>query len=67
MGEGKGIDLDREVVVNKIEGWYGKESEGVEYGCMDEEVKNGGLSEIEYLKGEKGVYGKEVNVVRGLN
>jgi len=67
VAQAKGIHLDREVLLNKIEAAYPKETQGLHYPSMHQDLKNGRLTEIDYLNGQIAAYGKELNVPTPLN
>ncbi|KAA9271241.1 2-dehydropantoate 2-reductase, partial [Staphylococcus epidermidis] len=54
-------------LLNKIEAAYPKETQRLHYPSMHQDLKNGRLTEIDYLNGQIAAYGKELNVPTPLN
>lgn len=67
VGIAKGIDLDAQALMDKVESTYPKEAQGLHYPSMHQDYTNGRLTEIDYLNGQIAAYGKELNIPTPLN
>lgn len=67
VARSKGVYLDSEMLLSKIESAYSKIKQGLHYPSMHQDLYNGRLTEIDYLNGQIAAYGKENNIPTPLN
>ncbi|KFE42112.1 ketopantoate reductase family protein [Staphylococcus agnetis] len=62
VAKAKGIVLNKETLVQKIEGAYPKETQGLHYPSMHQDLYHGRLTEVDYLNGQISKYGHELDI-----
>ncbi|NJH68807.1 ketopantoate reductase family protein [Staphylococcus agnetis] len=62
VAKAKGIVLNKETLVQKIEGAYPKETQGLHYPSMHQDLYHGRLTEVDYLNGQISKYGHELGI-----
>lgn len=62
VAKARGLELDFEALVNKIEAAYPIEAQGLHYPSMHQDLYKGRLTEIDYLNGQIVKYGKKVGI-----
>ncbi|PTI79630.1 2-dehydropantoate 2-reductase [Staphylococcus succinus] len=62
VAKARGLELDFEALVNKIEAAYPIEAQGLHYPSMHQDLYKGRLTEIDYLNGQIVKYGKAVSI-----
>ncbi|OEL04543.1 2-dehydropantoate 2-reductase [Staphylococcus succinus] len=62
VAKARGLELDFEALVNKIEAAYPIEAQGLHYPSMHQDLYKGRLTEIDYLNGQIVKYGKAVGI-----
>ena len=62
VGRAEGIDVKQEVIEKNIEGLFSLETGGAHYPSLYQDMKNGRLTEIDYLNGEVSRLGKIHNI-----
>lgn len=62
VAKARGLELDFETLVNKIEAAYPIEAQGLHYPSMHQDLYKGRLTEIDYLNGQIVKYGKKVGI-----
>ena len=67
VAEAKGIELNFDDLVKKVEGSYPDELQGLHYPSMHQDLHSGRYTEIDYLNGKIAQYGKEVGVATPTN
>ena len=67
VAETKGIELNFDDLVKKVEGSYPDELQGLHYPSMHQDLHSGRYTEIDYLNGKIAQYGKEVGVATPTN
>ncbi|PHK50117.1 ketopantoate reductase family protein [Staphylococcus edaphicus] len=67
VAKAKGIHLDNNALLKKVELSYPKDAQGLHYPSMHQDYTNGRLTEIDYLNGQISTYGKEFDVPTPIN
>ena len=62
VGRAEGIDVKQEVIEKNIENLFSLETGGAHYPSLYQDMKNGRLTEIDYLNGEVSRLGKTHNI-----
>ncbi|MCD8908179.1 2-dehydropantoate 2-reductase [Staphylococcus arlettae] len=62
VAQAKGIELNSDELLQKVEAAYPKEAQGLHYPSMHQDYANGRLTEVDYLNGQIAAYGQEVNI-----
>ena len=62
VGRAEGIDVKQEVIEKNIENLFSLETGGAHYPSLYQDMKNGRLTEIDYLNGEVSRLGKIYNI-----
>ena len=62
VSQAKGIELNSDELLQKVEAAYPKEAQGLHYPSMHQDYANGRLTEVDYLNGQIAAYGQEVNI-----
>lgn len=62
VAKAKGIVLNKETLVQKIEGAYPKETQGLHYPSMHQDLYHGRLTEVDYLNGQISKYSHELDI-----
>ena len=62
VGRAEGIDVKQEVIEKNIENLFSLETGGADYPSLYQDMKNGRLTEIDYLNGEVSRLGKIHNI-----
>lgn len=58
----RGVHLDQQELIQKIENAYPKEAQGLHYPSMHQDLYNGRYTEIDYLNGQISKYGDEADI-----
>ncbi|MDN6159890.1 MAG: 2-dehydropantoate 2-reductase, partial [Staphylococcus equorum] len=67
VAKARGLELNFENLINKIEAAYPIESQGLHYPSMHQDLYKGRLTEIDYLNGQIVTYGKACGVATPNN
>ncbi|WP_281183799.1 ketopantoate reductase family protein [Staphylococcus schleiferi] len=67
VAKARGVELDKTALIQKIEGAYPKEKQGLHYPSMHQDYKNGRLTEIDYLNGQIAKYGEALQIPTPVN
>ncbi|GEP78887.1 ketopantoate reductase family protein [Staphylococcus carnosus] len=62
VGTARGVDLNFDTIVNKIESTYPVEAQGLHHASMHQDLYSGRLTEVDYLNGQIEAYGKELKI-----
>ena len=62
VGRAEGIDVNQDVIENNIKNLFSLETGGAHYPSLYQDMKNGRLTEIDYLNGEISRLGKVHNI-----
>ena len=62
VGRAEGVDVKQEIIENNIKNCFPLETAGAHYPSLYQDMKNGRLTEIDYLKGEVSRLGKVHNI-----
>ena len=62
VGRAEGIDVKQEIIEKNIENLFSLETGGAHYASLYQDMKNGRLTEIDYLNGEVSRLGKTHNI-----
>ncbi|UXR69519.1 MULTISPECIES: 2-dehydropantoate 2-reductase [unclassified Staphylococcus] len=62
VAKARGIELDGNALLEKIEAAYPKETQGLHYPSMHQDLYNGRYTEVDYLNGQISKYGREANI-----
>ncbi|QLK86862.1 ketopantoate reductase family protein [Staphylococcus sp. 17KM0847] len=62
VGQTRGVTLDAEALLKKIEAAYPKETQGLHYPSMHQDLYHGRYTEVDYLNGQISQYGREANI-----
>lgn len=58
----KGVEVDFDTIVHKIEGSYPVETQGLHHPSMHQDLYSGRLTEVDYLNGQVEEYGQEFGI-----
>ncbi|MCU5745427.1 ketopantoate reductase family protein [Staphylococcus sp. SQ8-PEA] len=67
VAEARGVKLDFDALVAKVEGSYPDELQGLHYPSMHQDLHSGRYTEIDYLNGKITQYGKELGISTPTN
>lgn len=62
VAHGRGVELDAQVLLQKIEDSYPKETQGLHYPSMHQDLYNRRYTEVDYLNGQISQYGRELGI-----
>ena len=62
VGRAEGIDVKQEIIEKNIENCFDPKTAGLHYPSLYQDMKNGRLTEIDYLNGEVSRLGKIHNI-----
>ncbi|UEX90280.1 ketopantoate reductase family protein [Staphylococcus ratti] len=62
VAKAKGIQLNAQTLIQKIESTYPKNAQGLHYPSMHQDLYRGRLTEIDYLNGQISAYGREFGI-----
>lgn len=62
VAQAKGIELNSDELLQKVEAAYPKEAQGLHYPSMHQDYANGRLTEVDYLNGQIAAYGQAANI-----
>lgn len=62
VARAKEITLDKDTLIQKIEGAYPKETQGLHYPSMHQDLYHGRYTEVDYLNGQISAYGREFGI-----
>lgn len=67
VAKAKGIELDNDMIIHKIEGAYPADKQGLHHPSMHQDLYSGRLTEVDYLNGQIEAYGEQVGIPTPTN
>ncbi|ARJ50709.1 ketopantoate reductase family protein [Staphylococcus lutrae] len=67
VADSRGVSLDTDQLIKKIESSYPKEAQGLHYPSMHQDLYKGRYTEVDYLNGQITKYGREAGIATPNN